>query len=111
MDALSNPLGIVFSVGQQADIKQTEALLANYETDAVIADRGYEADSLLNWLGNSPTEAVIAAKKNRFVERSIDANLYKDRNKVERYFNKLKQYRQLATRYDKTAATVPDSFT
>ncbi|WP_460913788.1 transposase, partial [Spirosoma areae] len=61
--------------------------------------------SLLNWLADSQAEAVIPAKKNRLIERSIDENLYKDRNKVERYFNKLKQYRRVATRYDKTASS------
>lgn len=45
------------------------------------------------------------ANQNRLVERSIDENLYKDRNKVERYFNKLKQYRRVATRYEKTAVS------
>lgn len=103
VDALGNPLRIILSVGQQADIKQAEALLTEYETDAVIADRGYDADSLLSWLADSQVEAVIPAKKNRLIERSIDENLYKDRNKVERYFNKLKQYRRVATRYEKTA--------
>lgn len=105
VDALGNPLRIILSVGQQADIKQAEALLADYETDAVIADRGYDADSLLTWLAGSQTEAVIPAKKNRLIERPIDENLYKDRNKVERYFNKLKQYRRVATRYEKTASS------
>ncbi len=105
VDALGNPLRVILSVGQQADMKQAEALLTGYETDAVIADRGYDADSLLNWLADSQTEAVIPAKKNRLLERLIDENLYKDRNKVERYFNKLKQYRRVATRYDKTASS------
>ena len=46
---------------------------------------------------------LIPAKKNRLEQSEIDKNLGKDRNKVERYFNKLKQYRQAATRYEKTA--------
>lgn len=78
-------------------------LLTGYETDAVLADRGYDANELIDWLEASNTEVVIPAKKNRLLERQIDENLYKDRNKVERYFNKLKQYRRVATRYEKTA--------
>ena len=105
VDALGNPLRIILSVGQQADIKQAESLLTGYESDAVVADRGYDANSLLDWLADAQIEAVIPAKKNRLVERSIDENLYKDRNKVERYFNKLKQYRRVATRYEKTAVS------
>ena len=96
---------IILSVGQQADIKQAESLLAGYETSAVVADRGYDADALIDWLEDSHIEVVIPAKKNRLVERPVDENLYKDRNKVERYFNKLKQYRRVATRYEKTAVS------
>lgn len=105
MDALGNPLRIILSVGQQADIRQAESLLIGYESEAVIADRGYDANSLLDWLADAQIEAVVPAKKNRLVERLIDENLYKDRNKVERYFNKLKQYRRVATRYEKTAVS------
>lgn len=103
MDALGNPLRIILSVGQRADITQAEALLTGYETDAVLADRGYDANDLIEWLEQASTQVVIPAKKSRLVERIIDENLYKDRNKVERYFNKLKQYRRVATRYEKTA--------
>lgn len=103
MDALGNPLRIILSVGQRADITQAEPLLADYRSNAVLADRGYDADALITYLQASGTEVVIPAKKNRLVSRSIDENLYKDRNKVERYFNKLKQYRRVATRYEKTA--------
>ncbi len=96
---------IILSVGQRADITQAEALLADYETNAVLADRGYDANSLIDALQESKIEVVIPAKKSRLEQRSIDENLYKDRNKVERYFNKLKQYRRVATRYEKTAVS------
>lgn len=102
VDALGNPLRIILSVGQRADITQAVDLLTGYETDAVLADGGYDANELIDWLEQSTTEVVIPAKRNRLVERLIDENLYKDRNKVERYFNKLKQYRRVATRYEKT---------
>ena len=105
VDALGNPLRIILSVGQRADITQAESLLAGYETDAVLADRGYDANELIDWLEETHTEVVIPSKKNRLVERQIDENLYKDRNKVERYFNRLKQYRRVATRYEKTAVS------
>ena len=93
-------------MGQRADITQAKALLTDYETTAVLADRGYDADLLVDSLRSDQVEVVIPSKKNRLEERKIDENLYKDRNKVERYFNKLKQYRRVATRYEKTA----DSF-
>ena len=74
-------------------------------TDALLADRGYDADSLIDSLVLAGIEVVIPSKKNRLEERLIDKNLYKDRNKVERFFNKLKQYRRVSTRYEKTAAS------
>ena len=103
VDALGNPLRIILTVGQRADITQAEALLLDYEPNAVLADRGYDADWLIDLLVNAEVEVVIPVKKSRLKSRSIDENLYKDRNKVERYFNKLKQYRRVATRYEKTA--------
>lgn len=102
---MGNPLRIILTVGQRADITQAEALLIDYETSAVLADRGYDADRFINLLVDAEVEVVIPAKKSRLRSRSIDENLYKDRNKVERYFNKLKQYRRVATRYEKTATS------
>ena len=105
VDALGNPLWIILTGGQRADITQAAALIAGYPAKAVLADRGYDADSLLTLLQNQAIEVVIPAKKNRLEERVIDKNLYKDRNKVERFFNKLKVYRRVATRYEKTATS------
>ncbi|GAB3227056.1 hypothetical protein GCM10027423_64120 [Spirosoma arcticum] len=105
VDALGNPLRIILTVVERAAITQAEALLADYQVDAVLADRGYDANSLVNALQKANVEVVIPAKKSRLECRPIDENLYKDRNKVERYFNKLKQYRRIATRYEKTASS------
>lgn len=105
VDALGNPLRIILTVGQRADITQAEELTADYQTGALLADRGYDADSLIDSLVLAGVEVVIASKNNRVEERVIDKNLYRDRNKVEQFFNKLKQYRRVATRYEKTAAS------
>lgn len=105
VDALGNPLRIILTVGHRADITQANVLVADYETTSLLADRGYDADSFIESLQESGVEVVIPSKKNRLEKRLIDENLYKDRNKIERYFNKLKQYRRVATRYDKTAVS------
>lgn len=105
VDALGNPLRIILTVGQRADITQAQDLIADYAIDALLADRGYDADSLVDSLVLAGVEVVIPSKKNRLEDRVIDKNLYKDRNKVERFFNKLKQYRRVATRYEKTATS------
>lgn len=103
VDALGNPLGFIVTPGQRADITQAEALVGPYEVDAVIADKGYDSDAFVAFVEAKEAEAVIPSRRNRKEQRDIDDNLYKDRNKVERFINRIKQYRRIATRYDKTA--------
>jgi putative transposase len=91
--------------GQAADIKQAVPLLDQVEPDALLADKGYDADALIEALDERGITPVIPPKANRREPRKTDFALYRERNLVERFFNKLKQYRALATRYDKLANT------
>lgn len=103
VDALGNPLRFTVTPGQRADITQAEALLGADEPEAVIADKGYDSATFVAVVEALEAEAVIPARRNRTAKREIDENLYKDRNKIERFFNRLKHYRRIATRYEKTA--------
>ncbi len=103
VDALGNPLRLLVTAGQCAEITQAEALLAGYQAEAVIADKGYDSDALVLKIEDSGSVVVIPPRRNRKVQRDYDANLYADGNKVERFFNRLKHYRRVATRYEKTA--------
>jgi putative transposase len=105
VDALGNPVRVELSGGQAGDAPYAASLLADCEAFAVIADKAYDADWFLDGLAHNGCEAVIPSKANRLESRAIDKNLYADRNKVERYFNRLKQYRRIATRYEKTASS------
>ena len=69
-----------------------------------IADKGYDADHLCDRIAKTGSEVVIPPKRNRTFKRAYDADLYKERNIIERFFNKLKQFRRVATRYDKLLA-------
>ena len=100
-DALGNPLRWILTPGQRNDITQAKALLDGIDAGAVVADRGYDADWLVAQIEATGAEAVIPPKSNRTVQRAYDANLYADRNKVERLFGRLKHYRRVATRYEK----------
>lgn len=81
-------------------------LLASAEgAGNVLADKAYDADAVLAQVADLGAQVVIPSKKNRRVQRVIDRNLYRDRNKVERFFSRLKQFRRLATRYEKTASS------
>ena len=102
-DSHGNPLRFILTEGQAADCKQALALLEGLKADAVLADKGYDADYILQAVGDMDAIAVIPPKSNRIVQREYDEELYKERNHVERMFNKLKHFRRIATRYDKTA--------
>lgn len=86
-----------------ADITQAQSLLDGLHAEAVLADKGYDADALIDSIQAGGAMAVIPPKRNRVVQRSYDRHLYKDRNLVERFFNRIKQFRRIATRYEKLA--------
>jgi putative transposase len=79
-------------------------LVEGIEADAMLADKGYDADHLCDKIAETGTEVVVPPKRNRKVQRPYDTELYKERNRIERFFNKLKQFRRVATRYDKLLA-------
>ena len=67
----------------------------------MIADKGYDSDKILGFIRWQGAIAVIPPKSNRKILREYDRELYKQRNLVERAFNKLKHWRRIATRYDR----------
>ncbi len=79
---------------------QAKALLEGWETTRVIADKGYDADFVLETVGKMRAEAVIPPTANRVVERVYDKQFYKERHLVECFFNKLKQFRRVFSRFD-----------
>src|SRR5262249_11868082 len=103
IDALGNPTRLVLTPGQDADVGQAETLIAGPDPGAVIADKAYDRDALVRSIAARGAEAVIPPKKNRVVARDYDKHLDKERNQVERFVNLIKQFRRVATRYEKTA--------
>lgn len=103
-EALGLPVRLIGSPGQRNDIAFAHDLIEGIDADVAIADKGYDADHLTDKIGENGTQLVIPPKRNRKVQRSYDAELYKERNRIERFFNKLKQFRRVATRYDKLLA-------
>ena len=71
--------------------------------DALLGDKGYDSDEVIAAIEELDIEAVIPSKSNRKEQREINRETYKLRNLIERMFNKLKNWRRVATRYDKTA--------
>lgn len=103
MDALGNPLRWILTGGQVADITQAVPLIEGLATTAVMGDKGYDADALIARIEQTGAQAVIPPRRNRIEQRVYDRHLYKDRNLVERFFSRLKQFRRIATRYEKLA--------
>jgi transposase len=91
--------------GRFTDVTQAEPLLEDLAPDAVIADKGYDSDAFVETLEARDITPVIPPKANRKEIRDCDFALYCERNLVERFFNKIKHYRAIATRFDKLANT------
>ena len=103
VDALGNPLRVILSAGQIADIDFAGALIQDLPGQAVVADKGYDADHFVAKITSVGAQAVIPPRSNRLTPRAFDRHLYRDRNLVERFFARLKHFRRIATRYDKLA--------
>ena len=90
--------------GQAHDLNGADGLLPNLEAAALLADKAYDADErVLALLQKAGKTAIIPPKRNRKEQRDYDKDLYVARHLIENFFCKLKQYRAIATRYDKTA--------
>ena len=104
VDALGNPTGFHLTPGQTHDLEGADALLPRLDADALLADKAYDADErVIEPLREAEITAVIPSKVNRKEPRHYDKDLYKARSLIENFFCKLKQFRAIATRYDKTA--------
>jgi transposase len=90
--------------GEAGDSPQALPLLEDLRPGSVSADKAYDSDAIIEHLRAAGIEAVIPPRCNRQVQRAFDKHLYKHRNLVERFFCRIKQFRRIATRYDKLAA-------
>jgi len=106
VDAKGRPVRLLISPGNDHDITAAEALLDGLEKKAiVIADKGYDADRVRAHIRAQGAIPNIPNRSNRKKKFRWKKAIYRQRNHVERFFNKLKQFRRIATRYDKLGAT------
>jgi transposase len=104
VDALGNPLAFLLTAGQAHDLLGADALLPKMAAGQLIADKAFDADARIREpLARAGKSAVIPPRPNRLAPANFDRALYKERHLVENFFCKLKQFRAIATRYDKTA--------
>ena len=103
-DALGNPVGFFLTGGEAHDLVGADHLLPSMKADMLIADKAFDADKrVIAPLDAVGKAAVIPPKANRRPPRDYDQYLYEARHLIENFFAKLKQFRAIATRYDKTA--------
>lgn len=104
VDALGNPIAFTLSGGHAHDLAGADDLLPGMKADLLIADKAYDADKrVITKLNDNSKAAVIPPKANRKIKRDYDQDMYKARHLIENFFAKIKQFRAIATRYDKAA--------
>jgi transposase len=102
--ALGNPIAFLLTPGQAHDLEGADAFLPQMQADTLLADKAFDADQrVIEPLLAAGKKLVIPPKSNRKVQRTFDREMYKTRYLMENFFCKLKQYRAIATCYDKTA--------
>jgi transposase len=100
---LGNPVELALTPGQEADSPWAIPLLTDLEFLTLLGDKGYDTDEIIEFLTLRGACPFIPHKSNRIVQREYDTHLYKERKLVEGLFNRIKQFRRLATRYEKNA--------
>jgi transposase len=91
------------TAGQESDVAYAGLLLADHRPKVVIADKGYDSDRMILAIKDRGAEPVIPPLKCRKLPRKYNRKLYKKRNLAERFISRIKQYRRVATRFDKKA--------
>lgn len=104
VDQAGMPVRIVLSQGQSSDKTVAPSLIEGLKPQRdLVADRGYDARAIIDLVESRGGRAHIPTCRDRKVQRSVDPAFYRQRNLIERFFNRLKHFRRIATRYDKTA--------
>lgn len=100
-DTLGRPLLFIVTAGQEGDVTQAPALLKGQEGHAVLADKAYDNSALRAIIAQIGAEAVIPSNCTRKITIPPDAIACKKHNRIEQCFNRLKQFRRVATRYER----------
>jgi len=105
VDALGNVLRLLYAAGQVHESTKAEALIADLPAENVIGDKAFDSDRFRAHLATRSIAAVIPSNASRSRAIPYDRHLYKERHLVECFINKIKHFRRIATRYDKTIAS------
>lgn len=104
VDGLGNPLRFILTSGERHESTQAEALLGEQVGDYVLADRAFDSDDVIAFIIDHGAIPVIPSRKNRKVPRDYDTWRYRERALAECFFNKIKHFRHIFSRFDKLAS-------
>lgn len=110
VEGLGQAFRFILTGGECHDVTQAEALINEIYPAAVLADKAYDADHLIFNIVEKNAKVVIPPKSNRKEQRFYDKQQYRNRNVIERFFARIKQFRRIATRYDKLASRFESFF-
>ena len=102
-DALGYPLRLILTPGQTADVTQAEALVSGVPLSRLLADKGYDSQTFVDYLAKEEIDALIPSRSNARHPRTYDKVVYKERHLIECFFGKIKHYRRVFSRFDKKA--------
>jgi transposase len=100
---LGDPVRLLLTAGHRSGHTPAKALVDSFHADFVIAHKGYDSDAFFETLKGSGGTPVIPPRSNRKIPRDCDKDICRERNLAERLFQKLKQYRRVAARYERLA--------
>jgi transposase len=103
VNGIGNPIRAILTPGQAEDAPQVPLLFDQLSPGFAILDKAYDTDAVLAFFESQGTIPVIPPKANRIVQRDYDRQLYKERNLIERFIGKMKQFRRVFSRFDKYA--------
>ncbi len=110
-DALGNLVRFKLLPGQRSEIVGVPELIDGLSFDAMLADKAFDANALRQKLAGRGARAIIPAKRNRLLHIPHDDEAYQWRHLIENYFSKIKEFRGVNTRYDKTDTSYEASWT
>ena len=105
VDARGRPAALLLGPGQEADIARAQEAVGEISCRQLIGDKGYDCDAFRGWLREHSIEPCIPPRSNRVRPQPYEKAAYRKRHLVENFFEKLKRFRRIATRYDKLALT------
>ena len=104
VDSLGLPLKFILTSGQRNDITQAKALIEGRKGNFLLADKGYDSNDFIAAIKKTDATPVIPSRNNRVDQRFYDKDIYKERHNIECFFGKIKHFRGICSRFDKSAA-------